>query len=1036
MFFLALFCAPVSAASCDIKISPDGVTCDSCQASGDTFTFADAASDCTLAITGNPKATLVFQQGGSLSVTSIDGVESLSNVVFETKAELTLKFSEPGFAVPDGLTLTGDFVFDYSFSELTSVSFYRNRLHFLSGAKSSNTPPLATTGNTVNVNIATSLALSLNFLGEVWDIAPKIALTFATEGDVRVTCSNYGGVKTATAFLTIKGTGTLTVVRSEEISVNLMDLMVFEGFSSSVFDPIYTVSYCLCPNDRLTQCKSELYCAAFEVPVENYYACKSSEFAEKLANEGKITDINVYVTSFTSAEEEQYHKLTLVQVTGDMRKLNFIAADGNDTKMKLYVPAALGSCQLSFSGVTSLTVLKGFDVTGDTTIPTLSLTGTYLLVAASDKLHVTSLTSDMVSLSRIDGKLLVKSWTIVASLPASIKGVYMEGDASAGIQTATLTVGRISMTPIINLRDGGFVLTDGNEEIVVEAEQGTTVEMTIQDTNVNRTTSVQLNCGTTTTDPLTTLTFDMTCSYSLEIDNTNAVMTARTVKVTTHEGTETQTLRIGLSAKTDLLTLELSSAPINLELATLAALKSCQVDNAGLVGFLGNCEATNFAVTFGQSVSLLLDGETTPLTFNNVASKTFALQTTAKQITLNQATIADGDPQFSIVVTADGSEIQFRAGFTDTDKITVQHGNYTVTLKSPDDTVPNIGLVSSISGVLFSATQTTFDIDKNTFQKPFNGRSGPNIVVNVVGEAVQYPQSAFLAQSVAFKSDALGSLVFQYITKSAATYQFEMPVSFEAAKNAVVLAETPTDGNCLSMEFTGLVLSNSPLTASSTNQKISFSADNLETDVTSLPDAAFCSAGITAGNITIVGPDVTKVTVGRDYVQIAEGNITTPMIKAASPDSLYDKVQIRVASGKRVEFSATAKTILKCNIIAESGATVYFDKSWYNMTDPGSVTIDASSGNVKLDTQLLIMPEFRVVGDISVVTVGKPKYTADISFYLFIAILGAVALASIILCIVGGTCLKPDEEIDYSTSSEEKPSEPKPEASPQEEKRS
>ena len=1031
MFFFALFLAPISSATCEIQISPEEVTCGtSCQASGDSFTFA-AAAECTLAITGNPKATLVFEQGGTLTVTSIEGVESLSNVVFDAKQDVTLKFQEPGFTVPDGLTLKGTFVFDYSFNELTSVSFYGNRLHFLSGAKSSNTPPLATSGGTVNVNIAASLALSLNFLGEAWDIAPKIALTFAKEGDVRVTCSNYGGVTTNTAFLTIKGTGTLTVVRSEEISVNLMNVMTFEGFGSSVFDPIYTVSYCLCPNDRLTQCKSELYCAAFEVPVENYYACKSSEFAEKLAKEGKITDINVYVTSFTSAEEEQYHKLALVEVTGDMRKLNFIAADGNDTKMKLYVPTTIGQCQLSFSGVTSLTVLKGFDVTGDATIPTLSLTGTYLLVAASDKLHVESLTSDMVSLSRIDGKLLVKSWTIVASAPASIKGVYMEGGADTG--SATLTVGRISMTPIINLREGGFVLTDGNEEIVVEAEQDTTVEMIIQDTNVNRTTSVQLNCGTTATDPLTTLTFDMTCSYSLEIDNTNVASTTdRTVKVTTHEGTETQTLSIGLIAETTHLTLTLSNAPINLELATLAALKSCQVDNAGLVGFLGNCEATNFEVTFGQSVSLSLNGA--PLTFTGVASKTFALQTTAKLVTLKKGTIAEGDPQFSIVVTADGSEIQFDTGFTDTDKITIQHENYTVTLKSPDSTVPNIGLVNSISGVLFSATQTEFEINKNTFQSAFNGRSGPNINVKVVGEAVPYPQTAFLAQSVAFKGDAPASLVFQYITKSAATYNFEIPVSFEAAKNAVVLAETPATGNCLSMEFTGLVLSNSPLTATSATQKISFSVDNLETDVTSLQDTGFCSTGITAGNITIVGPDVTKVTVGRDYVQIAQGNITTPMIKAASPDSPYDKVEIRVASGKRVEFSATAKTILKCNIIAASGATVYFDKSWYNMTDPGSVTIDASSGNVKLDTQLLIMPQFSVVGDISVVTVGKPKYTADISFYLFIAILGAVALASIILCIVGGTCLKPDEEIDYSTSSEEKPSEPKPEASPQKEK--
>ena len=41
---------------------------------------------------------------------------------------------------------------------------------------------------------------------------------------------------------------------------------------------------------------------------------------------------------------------------------------------------------------------------------------------------------------------------------------------------------------------------------------------------------------------------------------------------------------------------------------------------------------------------------------------------------------------------------------------------------------------------------------------------------------------------------------------------------------------------------------------------------------------------------------------------------------------------------------------------------------------------------------------------------------ADVAFYLFVAILGAVMVASIILCIVGAVCLKVEEELDYSTS--------------------
>ena len=50
---------------------------------------------------------------------------------------------------------------------------------------------------------------------------------------------------------------------------------------------------------------------------------------------------------------------------------------------------------------------------------------------------------------------------------------------------------------------------------------------------------------------------------------------------------------------------------------------------------------------------------------------------------------------------------------------------------------------------------------------------------------------------------------------------------------------------------------------------------------------------------------------------------------------------------------------------------------------------------------------------------SKSNLNPEVAFYLFVSILGAVAVASIILCIVGAVCLKEEEEIDYSTTESE-----------------
>ena len=1017
---LLLFLCGQCLGACAISITSSGVTCGTdCQAAEGTYTFENAVT-CDLTITGTSTSKLIFKQENTLNVQSVTNVENLRDITIQADALLTLTFTNPTFVMPSGLvrTGTGPFKFDFTLNALSRVSFLNQALHFFAGDASSSTPELQNEDQ-VAVTIPDSTNVELNFLGLEWNLTPTVTFTFQTTSNVQLSCVNYGMLTVDTPFLKFVGNSqsSITVLRSEDIEISLMDVMTFETFKSSTFEPVYTEDYCLCPNDRLIQCKTDKYCSAYGVPEANYYASKSSEFADTLSNAGVITNINVYVTSFVGTEEDQYHRLTLEKVTGDTRTFNFIAADGNDdTKMKIYLPADMGKYALSFSGISSVQI-KPFGVAQATPldIPSLSLTGSYLLVEDSDEMKVAILNSDMSSLSRIEGRLVVgEAWTIAASTPASIKGLYLKNEQS---QNVIMTVSRISLTPIINLRENGFVLTDGNEEITVGCESS--VALMIHDTNPNAIQNVTLNTGTTTTDNLVSLTFNMSSSFSLQINNEDGgIGSDKTISVITNEGDAVQMLNVSLlKTPTGNLTLEVANKPSILALGTLAAVKYFKTGYSGLKGFYGNCEKETFKLALGNGnlCSLTIGSES--ITYaTGVVTDSFAIQTVAPTVTLSGA--GQAKPAMSIVVESDGTNIEFANDFTSTEGMSIQHQNYTVTLKSQGATVPNVGIVNPITGVLFSATTKEFSINSATFDKEFNGRSGPDLSVTVEGELVRFPQSAFLAESVTFspKSGAAASLLFQYTAKSSVNYHFKLPVSFENAANS--------RASCLFMEFTALTLSNSPLMAKSADQKIGFTVDKLQTDVASLQSEYVCENGISTGSISIVDPDITNATIGMDYVTMANTKSVTPVIKV-SPSDNSESVVCTVSAGKQVKFSAAAKTVLRTRINAEAGSTIRFDSSWYNLTNPTDVIIDASAGDVKIDTDLLIMPRFTIQGDKYLITVGSPKFTADLSFYLFVGILGAVAIASIILCIIGCTCLKPEEEIDFSTSEEEEKGEEK-----------
>jgi hypothetical protein len=113
-------------------------------------------------------------------------------------------------------------------------------------------------------------------------------------------------------------------------------------------------------------------------------------------------------------------------------------------------------------------------------------------------------------------------------------------------------------------------------------------------------------------------------------------------------------------------------------------------------------------------------------------------------------------------------------------------------------------------------------------------------------------------------------------------------------------------------------------------------------------------------------------------------------------------------------------------LVCDGGTTVHLEVSFYQVRNPGAVTVIVRNGTgnrVTLESGLVNVPEVTVKaqdgGAVEVTLIAKlPIFTAELALWAFVALLGIIAVISLILCVVGNYCLTPEEQFDVSTENE------------------
>ena len=143
-------------------------------------------------------------------------------------------------------------------------------------------------------------------------------------------------------------------------------------------------------------------------------------------------------------------------------------------------------------------------------------------------------------------------------------------------------------------------------------------------------------------------------------------------------------------------------------------------------------------------------------------------------------------------------------------------------------------------------------------------------------------------------------------------------------------------------------------------------------------------------------------------------------IKSSKKAILADEMQ---NSGFYVETTSNNKIDLEINgstlpddfqlMLRGNNPTIELDKSFNNVKVPDNFEI-LSDGTYNIDTDLRELPEGIGGGAVNV-NHSKQKLTNNIGFIIFIIIFAVIFLITMILCIVGLTCMPEPEQYDMSS---------------------
>lgn len=908
------------------------------------------------------------------------------------------------------------------------VTIEKSRVHVFSGDVNIARRLELVETDTVVIRIA-SPYVSITFSGLA--VVPyNVILNLTANEDIHCIISDYSEMQQGERHVSIMNKAKMKISRDANSHVILEDIIQFTNSGSIVYDPIYDLKFCLCPNTRLKECKEELSCHLFNVPEENYYASRSTEFFAAISA-STINLINIYMTSFSESEQDTYHKIDFQAITGQSKLMNFVSVDPNsDTKTKFYFPEDGSDVDLNLT-VTGVSFLKIMNYGNSLAIPLLQLSGTLLHIDDNEIVVLNELVSDMYSLATIDGRLQIAgSLTLVGSAVHSIDGVYMKNGS-------TLIIDRIGAIPEVHVEQKAILFTDGDDDIVITYPTDGNCSVIIREmTPLNPSINIyglSPQVSESSVEGLSEIVLSMENSLNVTIHNEGG--TELMLSVLTFPERETSILSLNIAeSDTNVSLFENICGNIDLHIEPFRtfAYIAKHIINKDLVisdikGLSINFEEVAKEIIFEEGAMTIksTDDQSVDFEYEDFEKDKFEIRTRQSHtfIDLKSKDLSlEHVPRISFVLDEPG-ELAFGQNFVETaaasGTLVVGHDSRKVVLSAEAPVVPVLEIDHPISGVQYQAKTEKFSVSSSTDWKTFNGRSGPDIEVTVSGQDVVIPQGVFLAENVSFlPATGDSSMIFEYITKSSVNYQFtDMHVGIQ--RSSVSTLDSGSDVFIAAM--LGLVLRNSELKVKG-NDPLHLEVDYLNSDVVSIPSTLDTSVSVTEQFVT---DDETIAHVIVDDNGISLGNdsenVSTRVIRK---DGMYPEFNVWVTTPRMVTVSASFEAVMAVNLYASNGASLLFDKTWYHVNNSDVVRIHIGGGEkVSLVTDLLEMPPFTVIGSEQdyLIMVKQPAFTPRIAFFTFGAFLLAILLTCAILTIVGYQCLNAEVTRDISESSEEKP---------------
>lgn len=224
---------------------------------------------------------------------------------------------------------------------------------------------------------------------------------------------------------------------------------------------------------------------------------------------------------------------------------------------------------------------------------------------------------------------------------------------------------------------------------------------------------------------------------------------------------------------------------------------------------------------------------------------------------------------------------------------------------------------------------------------------------------------------------------------------------------------------------------------SSPNIKIKLSADLIECQtVSSINESNFDGAINIFNDFQLNDSTINIIELSIDSVRVSDTNHSSALLyqalKSATFEVFYEGDEynnnLNILNANNENKVITMKTLNKetqilknFTLYVDSPATIFFDSSWYNVTNPEDLVI-VTTKDIKLQTELLKMPNFTVKlldSAHKTIVIKKPKHTSKIAFYTFLTLAIAVFIVCFVFCIIDFCCiLKPKSvEIDLGSSS-------------------